>query len=69
MNASIDVLTTIGDFGKLALEVDDVRFEVITLPHLDGEKIMVVPLSFLERCVPCEKYFGHILEVVERMWM
>jgi len=69
MNASIDVLTTIGDFGKLALEVDDVRFEVITLPHLDGEKIMVVPLSFPERCVPCEKYFGHILEVVERMWM
>ena len=42
---------TVGDFGQLALKIDNVRFEVIALPHLDGEKMMVVPLSLPTRCV------------------
>jgi len=45
-----DVLTVVGDLGQLALKVVDVRFEVVALPHLDGEK-MVVPLSLPTRCV------------------
>jgi len=46
-----DIFTAIWDLGQLALEVADVRFEAVALPHLDGEKMMVVPLSFLMRCV------------------
>ena len=30
-----DVLTAVGDLGKLVLEVADVGFETITLPHPD----------------------------------
>ena len=35
-----DVLTAVGDLGQLALEVADVRFEVVTLSHLDDEKMV-----------------------------
>jgi len=61
-----DVLT--GDLGELALEVADARFEAVALPHLNGEKVVVVLLSFSARCVLREERFGHLLEVMERMW-
>ena len=44
-----DVLTAVGDLSQLALEVTDVGFEVVVLHHLDGEKMVVVPLGFLAR--------------------
>jgi len=52
----------------LALKVADIRFEVIALPHLDGEKMMVVSLSLSARCIQGEKHFRQFLEVVERLW-
>ena len=64
-----DVLIAIGDLGQLALEVADVRFEVIALPHLDGEKMVVVPFSLSARCVLSGECFRHVLKVVERMQM
>ena len=51
----------------LALKVADVKFQAVTLPHLDGEKVVVVALSLSTRCVLGEERFEH-LEVVERMW-
>jgi len=63
-----DVLTAVGDLGQLALEVANVRFKVVTLPHLDGEKVVVVPLSLPARCELGEEIFGHLFEVVERTW-
>ena len=49
------------------MKVADVEFEVVALPHLDGEKVMIVPLSLMTRCILSKKHFGHILEVAERM--
>ena len=62
-----DVLTVVGDLGQLALKVVDVRFKVIALPHLDGEKMMVVPLSLPTRCVLGEECIRHLLKVTDRM--
>jgi len=42
-----DVPTTVEDLGQLALEVADVRYEHVALPHLNGEKIVVVSFSLL----------------------
>jgi len=49
-----DVLTAVGDLGQLTLKVADVQFEAVVLPHLDGEKVVVVPLSLRARCVLAE---------------
>ena len=62
-----DVLTTVEDLSQLALEVANVRFKVVTLPHLDGENVVVVPLSLPARCILGEKRFGPLIEVAERM--
>ena len=62
-----DVLTAVGDLDQLALEVTDVGFEVVALPHLDGEKMVVVLLDPLMRGVLSEERFDYLLEVVERM--
>ena len=59
-------LTAARDLSQLALKVADVRFEVVTLPHLDGEKVVVIPLSLPVRCVLSEECFRHLLEVAER---
>jgi len=45
-----DVLTA-GGHGQLALKVSDIRFEVVALPHLDDEKMVVILLSFPMRCI------------------
>jgi len=63
-----DVLIAVGDLGQLALKVASVRFKVVTWFHLDGEKVVVVSLSFPVRCVMGEESYGHLLQVVERMW-
>ena len=63
-----DVLTVVGDLDQLALEVADVGFEIVTLSHLDGEKVMIVSLRLPARCVLGEERFGYLLEVKERMW-
>ena len=44
-----DVLIEIGDLGQLALKVANVRFEVVALLHLDGEEMVIFPLSLSER--------------------
>ena len=62
-----DVRTAVGDLGQLALEVADVGFEAVVLPLLDGEKVVVVRLCLLARCVLDEERFRHLLEVVERV--
>ena len=62
-----DVLTAVRDLGQLALKIADVGFEAIILPHLEGENMMVVPLSLPARCILGEECFRHHLEVVERM--
>jgi len=62
-----DVLTAVGDLVQLALEVVDVGFEVVTMPHFDSEKVVVVPLSLLARCILAEECFGHLLKVAKRM--
>jgi len=62
-----DVLIIVGDLGQLALKIADLGFEVVALSHLDGEKMVDVPLSFPLRCVLGEKRFGYLLEVVEKM--
>jgi len=46
-----DILTAVGDLDQLALKVAYVGFEVVALPHLDGDKMVVVPLSLPMRYV------------------
>ena len=58
-----DILTAIKDLVPLAMEVADVRFEAVALSHLDGEKMLVVPLSLPARCVLGEEQFRQLLEV------
>ena len=62
-----DVLIAVEDLGQLALKVANIRFEDVALPHVDGEKVVVVLLSLPARCVLGKKRFGHLLKVVERM--
>ena len=62
-----DVLITVEDLGQLALKVANIRFKDVALPHVDGEKVVVVLLSLPARCVLGKKHFGHLLKVVERM--
>ena len=59
-----DVLTTVGDFGQLALEVADIRFEIVALPYLDSEKIVIVSLSLPAGCILGEEQLGHLEAVV-----
>jgi len=44
-----DIFITVGNLDKVALEVADVGYEVITLPHLDREGVMVVLLGLPAR--------------------
>jgi len=63
-----DILTAIGDFRQLALEVANAGFEAVAMSYLDGEKVVVVPLDLPTRDILSEKRFDYLLEVVERMW-
>jgi len=62
-----DILTAVGDLSQLVLQVADVGFEAISLPHHDIEKVVIVPLTLLARCVLGEERFGYLLEVAKRM--
>ena len=62
-----DILTAFENLSQLALEVANIRFEAVALPHLDNEKMVVVPLNLLTRCILGEKCFGHFLKVIERL--
>ena len=50
-----DLFTAIRDFDKWALKEVDVRFEAVSLPHLDREEMMVILLGLLARGVLCKK--------------
>ena len=50
------------------MKVPDIELEVVTLPHLDSEKAMVVPLGLPARCVLDEKCLSHLLEVAKKVW-
>jgi len=68
MNASAEISSpTVGDIDQLALEVADVEFQVVSLPHLDSENVVIVPLRLPARCVLGEERFKHLIEVAERM--
>ena len=62
-----DVLTAVGDLSQLTLEIDNVRFEVVALPHLDKKKVVVVSHILPMRYILGEERFGHLLEVVARI--
>ena len=62
-----DILTEIWDFSQLVQEVSDARFDIVVMPHLDSEKMVVVPLSLLTRCVLGEEHLVHLFEIVERL--
>ena len=62
-----DILTPVGNLVQLALKIYNVGFEAVTMPHLYGEKVMVVPLTLPVRCVLGEEHFGQLLEATERM--
>jgi len=62
-----DILTAVGNFGHLALEVTDVGLEAITLPHFDAQEVVVVPFDFSTRGILIEERFDDLLEGVERM--
>jgi len=61
------ILTAAGNFSQLALELNDVGLEVVTLPHFYVEDVVVVILGFLTRGVLGGECFDYLLEVVERM--
>ena len=61
-----DVIPTVGNLGQLTLKVADVGFEAVALSHLNGEKVMIVPLNLPVRCVLGEECFRHFLEVAKR---
>ena len=63
---SRDNFVTVRDLGELALEEADVRLEIVTLPHLDGEEVMIVLLDLLLRDKLSEEHFGYLLEVAQR---
>ena len=60
-----DVLTAVGDFGELALE-EDVKFEVVALPHLNEEEVTAVLLGLPAGGILSEECFSDLLEAVER---
>ena len=49
------------------MKVTDVGLEAITLPHFDGEKMVVVLLGLPARGILSEEHFNYLLEIVERM--
>ena len=56
-----DILTAVRHLGKLAMEVADVGLEVVTLPRLDREEVMVVFLDFSAGGILGEKFLSHFL--------
>jgi len=59
-------LSAVGDFGELALEEVDIKFEVISWPHFDEEEVVTSALDFLASSILCEDDLDGLQEVVER---
>jgi len=50
--------------NQLALEVADIRFKVVALPHLNGEEMVVVSLS-----LPQDAYLvRNALDISSKLW-
>ena len=41
-----EILTAVENFSQLVLKVADIELEAITLPHFDGEEVVVVLVGF-----------------------
>ena len=52
----------------MALKEVDVRVEAVSLPHLNGEQVMVILLGLLTRAVLGDECLSNFHEVVERVW-
>jgi len=48
------------------LEVAEVKLEAITLPHFDGEEVVVILLGLLEGSVMGKKCLGYLLKTVHQ---
>ena len=60
-----NILTAVGNFDQLALEVTNIGLEAIALPHFDGKNVVVVLLDLSARGVLGEEHIDYLLEVVE----
>jgi len=60
------IFTVVENFGQLALEVTDVRLEVITLPHFDREDMVVILLGLPTGGILGEKCLRYLLKLSER---
>ena len=60
-----NIFTAVGNFDKLALEVTDVGFKTVTLPHFDGEEMVIILLGLPTRGILSEECLGYLLEVME----
>jgi len=49
------------------LKVADVGLEAVTLPHFDGEEVVVVLLVFSTGDIMGEEHLSYLLETMERM--
>ena len=60
------IFTAVGNLGKLALKVADVGLEAVTLPHFNGEKVVIILLGLSVGSVLSED-LSYLLEVAKRM--
>jgi len=60
------LLTTVGDLGVMVPKEVDVRLEVVSRPHLDGEEVVNTPLGFLESGILSEEGLNNLREVVKK---
>jgi len=62
-----DILTAVENFGHLDLEVAGVGLEIVTLPHFDGEEVVIVLFGFSSGSILSEECLSYLLRVLERM--
>ena len=60
-----DIFTAVENFSQLALKVDDVGLEAITLPHFDGEKVVVILLDLLTGGILSEECLSYLFKIAE----
>ena len=62
------IFPAVGNLGELLLEVADVGLETVTLPHFDGEEVVVVLLGLSVGGILSEERLNYLHEVAKRMW-
>ena len=62
-----DIFTAVEKLSKLSMKVLIIGLEIVTLPHLDGEEVMIILLGIPMRGVLSEEYLSNLLEIVEQM--